>query len=71
MTQKYGIPAILSFFLPGLGQIEKGEVSKGILIFIGFWISVAMFTILIGFVTTPILYVWQIMDAYNREVKNK
>ena len=71
MTQKHGVPAVLSFFLPGLGQMVKGEVGKGILIFIGFWISVAMFAILIGFITTPILYVWQIMDAYNREVKNK
>ena len=68
MTQKYGVPAILSFFLPGLGQMIKGEVGKGILIFIGFWVSVMAFAILIGFITTPILYFWQIIDAYNKEV---
>jgi TM2 domain-containing membrane protein YozV len=68
MTQKHGVPAVLSFFLPGLGQMIKGEVGKGILIFIGFWVSVAMVAILIGIITTPILYFWQIIDAYNKEV---
>jgi len=68
MTQKHGVPAILSFFVPGLGQMVKGEVSKGVLILIGFCISVAAFAILIGFITTPILYFWQVIDAYNKEV---
>jgi hypothetical protein len=27
-TQKHGVPAILSFFIPGLGQIVKGQVGK-------------------------------------------
>lgn len=26
--QEHGFPALLSFFLPGLGQIVKGEVGK-------------------------------------------
>jgi TM2 domain-containing membrane protein YozV len=69
MTQKHGVPAILSFFIPGLGQMIKGEVGKGILIFIGFWISVGAMFILIGLITTPILYFWQIIDAYNTEEK--
>jgi len=68
MKETYGVPAILSFFIPGLGQMIKGEVGKGILIFIGFWISVGLFAILIGFITTPILYFWQIIDAYNKKV---
>jgi hypothetical protein len=29
-SQKHGIPALLSFFIPGLGQMVKGEVGKGI-----------------------------------------
>ncbi len=65
MKQKYGVPAILSFFIPGLGQMVKGEVGKGILIFIGMIISAALITILIGLITTPVLYFWQIIDAYN------
>jgi len=62
------MPALLSFFIPGLGQMIKGEIAKGIFILIGFWISVAMTFILVGFITTPILYIWQIADAYNKEV---
>jgi hypothetical protein len=34
-SQKHEVPALLSFFIPGLGQIVKGQVGKGILIFIG------------------------------------
>ncbi len=65
MKQKYGVPAILSFFIPGLGQMVKGEVGKGILIFIGMVVSVGLIAILIGLITTPVLYFWQIIDAYN------
>jgi TM2 domain-containing membrane protein YozV len=28
------VPALLSFFVPGLGQIIKGQVGKGILVFL-------------------------------------
>jgi TM2 domain-containing membrane protein YozV len=66
--QAHGVPALLSFFIPGLGQMVKGEIGKGILIFFGFWVSLALIAILIGFITTPILYFWQIIDAYNKEV---
>ena len=27
-SQKHGVPALLSFFIPGLGQIVKGQVGK-------------------------------------------
>lgn len=63
--QKHGIPALLSFFIPGLGQIIKGHVGKGILIMIGMVISIIMIFALIGILTTPILYIWNIYDAYN------
>ena len=32
--QKHGIPALISFFIPGLGQIIKGDILKGILIWV-------------------------------------
>jgi TM2 domain-containing membrane protein YozV len=88
--QKHGIPALFSFFIPGLGQIIKGQVGKGILIFFGMMIlsilllkNISFFTIL-GIITsvrgspqepsitllfliiaTPILWLWNIYDAYN------
>jgi TM2 domain-containing membrane protein YozV len=59
-TQKHGIPALLSFFIPGLGQIIKGQVGKGILTFLGVGLGL-MFLVIPGL----IIWIWQIADAYN------
>ena len=59
---KHGIPAIISFFLPGVGQLMKGHIGKVVLIFFGFWVaafSVVGVPIAIGF------WIWNIVDAYN------
>jgi TM2 domain-containing membrane protein YozV len=58
--QKHGVPAILSFFIPGLGQIVKGQLGKGILTFIGVSLGLIMLVI-----PGIIIWIWQIMDAYN------
>ena len=63
--QKHGLPTIVSFFLPGLGQIIKGQIGKGILIIIGMIISFFLVAVGIGLITTPILWLWNIIDAYN------
>lgn len=59
--QKHGVPAILSLFIPGLGQIVKGQVGKGIVIFFG---------VILGFmllvIPGVIIWIWQIADAYNK-----
>ena len=59
-SQKHGIPALLSFLIPGLGQIVKGQVGKGIFIF---------FITIIGYVffLVPgfIIHLWQVKDAYD------
>ena len=60
IPQKHSIPALLSFFIPGLGQIVKGQVGKGILAFIG--VGFGMIMLLIPGV---IIWIWQIVDAYN------
>lgn len=58
--QKHGVPAILSLFIPGLGQIVKGQTGKGILILISTIIGYALFVI-----PGLIIHIWQIADAYN------
>lgn len=64
--EKHGFPAVLSALVPGVGQIVKGEVGRGLLIIAGTILGFLLMILLIGFVLTPILYVWQIYDAYNR-----
>jgi len=77
-TQKYGLPAILSFFVPGLGQLLKGD-GKGFLqygiggaaclfcLFIGF-LSTNVILIGIGMVGCPLQQLVSAIDAYNKEV---
>jgi TM2 domain-containing membrane protein YozV len=59
-SQKHGVPALLSFFIPGLGQIVKGQIGKGILTFIEISLGLIMLVI-----PGIIIWIWQIMDAYN------
>lgn len=65
--RKYGVPALISLIVPGLGQIIKGEIFKGLGIMLALFISSVLSVILIGFITTPLIFFWQVYDAYNAE----
>ena len=56
---KHGIPALLSFFIPGLGQLVKGQVGKAVGFFFGTFLG--MILVIPGL----IVWVWGIVDAYN------
>ena len=56
MKKNEGLVIILSFLIPGLGQIYCGKIGRGLCIFVG---VTATLCILVGFVG----YVWQIFDA--------
>lgn len=60
-SQKYGLPAVLSLFIPGVGQMVKGQIGRGILILIG-CIFGYMFFVIPGL----IIHIWNIIDAYNK-----
>lgn len=62
------IATILSFFFAGLGQIYNGEIGKGIVFIVLYGISFALMLIVIGFITTPILWIWGMVDA-NKSAK--
>lgn len=62
--EKHGFPCFLSFFIPGLGQIVKGQTNRGIKIFI--LSLIGYFLIIPGIV----MHVWNIVDAYNAPSKN-
>jgi hypothetical protein len=79
--QKHGVPLLLSFIIPGLGQLVKGQIKKGLLIFfspivgfllfiiLGFLINNSAVFALMGYLWlgTIILYIWQLIDAYNNK----
>jgi len=59
---------ILSFFISGLGQIYNGQIGKGILFIVLYAISIALIFVIVGFITTPILWIWGMVDA-NKSAK--
>ncbi len=59
------IAIILSFFVTGLGQIYNGQIGKGVLFIVLYACSWVSMFILVGFVTTPILWIWGMIDANN------
>lgn len=63
----HGMPALFSLIIPGLGQIVKGEVGKGIVVLAMALVSVALITAFIGVLTTPILWIWNVYDAYRND----
>ena len=60
-----GVAAVLSFLIPGLGQIYNGQLFKGLLIVVIQAINVALTHVLIGFVFYPIVLVYAVIDAYR------
>jgi len=61
--QKHGVPALLSAFIPGLGQLIKGQIIKAILI----WIigGVASFFFWWTWIIPFVIWAWNVYDAYN------
>lgn len=64
-----GLAAVLSFFWMGLGQVYNGQIAKGVFFIILYGVSVLLMFILIGFITTPILWIWGMYDAYKSAEK--
>ena len=60
-----GLAAVLSFFFCGLGQIYNGQILKGLIFVVAYAASWLMMWIVIGFATTPILWIWGMVDAYR------
>jgi len=59
-----GLAAVLSFLIPGLGQIYNGQIVKGLILVVLQAINVALMHVLVGFVIYPIVLVYAVFDAY-------
>ncbi len=64
-----GLAAVLSFFWMGLGQIYNGQIAKAIVFIVAYSISWLLTFIVIGFITTPILFFYGMYDAYKSAEK--
>lgn len=63
-TARHGTPALLSFFIPGLGQMMKGQLLLGVMVMIGMFVSALLCFAYVGFLLMPALWIWQLHDAY-------
>ena len=61
-----GVAAVLSFLIPGVGQLMNGDIGLGILMMILTGLAYASLFILIGFVLVPGMYIWSILQAYSK-----
>ncbi len=59
------VATVLSFFFPGLGQLYNGQIGKGITFMIAYLASILLMWAFIGFITTPILWIFGMVDAYG------
>jgi TM2 domain-containing membrane protein YozV len=64
-----GLAAVLSFFYMGLGQIYNGQIGKGIAFIVAYTISWILVFVLIGIITTPILWIYGMYEAYKSAEK--
>ena len=78
-SEKHVLPAILSFFVPALGQFIKGQVRWGLTIWLWFILGNLLigavsgifggFTIIMFIVFNLFMWIYQIYDAYNAPEK--
>lgn len=57
------LAAILSFLFTGLGHLYNGLTTKGICFIVMYLISCALIFLLIGFLLTPIVWIWSLVDT--------
>ncbi len=62
-----GLAAVLSFFLPGLGQVYNGRIAKGLVLFVlGPLVFLGVLGwVVIGYVLFVPLWIYAIYDAYR------
>ncbi len=63
------VAAILSFFFIGLGQVYNGQLAKAVVFLILYARSIYLTFFIIGFIITPILWIWSMVDAYRSSQK--
>jgi TM2 domain-containing membrane protein YozV len=64
-NHKHLVPALMSAVIPGLGQIVKGQIVKGLLIIVlGATVSFLLFWTIIF---PLVVWAWNVYDAYTSD----
>lgn len=65
-----GVATLLSFFLPGAGQIYNGQVGKGVaFLLVSIFVNFPLMFVGVGFVTALITWIWAMIDAHSSAEK--
>jgi len=64
-TKSPGVAAVLSALWVGIGQIYNGQIGKGVLFIILYGVSLLLIFVVVGWITTPILWLIGVIDAYK------
>jgi TM2 domain-containing membrane protein YozV len=60
-----GVAALISFFLPGGGQLYNGQAGKGIAFIFVMIVNFFLLFIGIGFLTGIATWIWSMIDAHQ------
>lgn len=61
-----GVATLLSFFLPGAGQIYNGQVGKGLaFLLVSLFVNFPLMFVGVGFLTGLITWIWGMIDAHS------
>lgn len=63
------VAALLSFLIPGIGQLYCGETKKGVIFFVLGIVFALSMVVLVGYVLYPIFWLYNIYDAYKTAKK--
>jgi len=65
-----GVATLLSFFLPGAGQLYNGQIGKGLaFLLVSIFVNFPLMFIGIGFVTALATWIWAMVDAHSSAEK--
>ncbi|MBI2390233.1 MAG: hypothetical protein HYV09_11645 [Deltaproteobacteria bacterium] len=65
-----GVATLLSFFLPGAGQIYNGQIGKGLgFLLVSIFVNFPLMFVGVGFLTGLITWIWAMIDAHSSAEK--
>lgn len=63
IKQSQALPALVNVFFPGIGQLIQGRVVAWLVWWLALGVSLVLTLVLVGLITTPILWIACIVDA--------